>query len=288
MTQLGYDSAPALQESAAAGQQIAEVDSLLSSGQVEQAHDLTSVIRQNLQRVARGQRQSLAASAPFESNPLATSFSTLAEYAALEQALESMRPGENLLAGGDFEDLSVLTQLGWQHVENPVLNVQTAAQLSPIEAQHGAYCLELNALADAANDRHAMGSNLVWIISPAIPVDQNEIVEISGWVRVERPFADGDGLEIVDSLAGPALALVVRQTAGWQPFRMIRAASEPSQLRLTFSLIGPGAAKIDAVMIRTLRQPIAQRLPPAGPAGLPAASNTAGTAAPGLAAPAPQ
>jgi hypothetical protein len=132
-------------------------------------------------------------------------------------------------------------------------------------------------------------ANLVSIVSPEVPVSQNQLIEISGWVRVDEPFAGGEGLEIGDSLGGPALSLVVNQTAGWQPFRMIRAATEPTPLRLTFSLTGLGSAKVDAVMIRTLEQPIARRLPPAPPTG--AATTTAtnvsagGAGGPGLLAP---
>ena len=41
---------------------------------------------------------------------------------------------------------------------------------------------------------------------------------------VLRPYLSSEGLEITDSLGGPGLSLVVNQTSGWQPFRMIRAA----------------------------------------------------------------
>jgi hypothetical protein len=116
-----------------------------------------------------------------------------------------------------------------------------------------------------------------------MPVSQNQMIEISGWVRVDKPFPGDEGLEISDSLGGPALSLVVSQTSGWQPFRMIRAATEPTQLRLTFSLTGLGSATVDAVMVRALEQPIARRLPPA-PA---TATNVGagGAAGPGLLAP---
>jgi hypothetical protein len=156
-----------------------------------------------------------------------------------------------------------MTQLGWQHLQDAGADIQTSAQLSAIEPQHGKYCLELNATSAGETRPDRVESGLVWIVSPPVPIDPNQVVEITGWVRVDRPFAEGEGLEVVDSLGGPALAIVVGQTYGWQPFRMIRAASEPAQLRLTFALVGTGAAKVDAVMVRTLSQPVARRLPPA-------------------------
>ena len=91
-------------------------------------------------------------------------------------------------------------------------------------------------------------------------MDPNQIVEISGWVRVDRPFAGGEGLEIVDSLGGPGLSLVVGQTFSWKPFRMIRSSAEASKFRITFALAGLGSAKMDAVMVRLLEPSGIRRL----------------------------
>ena len=44
-------------------------------------------------------------------------------------------------------------------------------------------------------------------------------------------------------------------------FRLIRVTSLPTNLRVTFALTGNGSAKVDAIMVRTLQQPIARRLP---------------------------
>jgi hypothetical protein len=68
-------------------------------------------------------------------------------------------------------------------------------------------------------------------------------------------------LQIVDSIGGPDLALSVRSTSGWQRFQMIRAAEEPTEVRLTFALAGIGAAHIDAVMLRPLKPPAQQPAP---------------------------
>jgi hypothetical protein len=171
-------------------------------------------------------------------------------------------------------------------LETAVENVQASAQLSAVQAKHGRYCLDLNTVAAAGGGRPVAATNLVSIVSPEVPVKQNQLVEISGWVRVDEPFAGGDALEISDSLGGPGLSLVVNQTSGWQPFRMIRSATEPT-LRLTFSLNGLGSAKVDSVMIYTLQQPMARRLPPAPLTGTSTATNVGagGAGGPGLLAP---
>jgi hypothetical protein len=102
----------------------------------------------------------------------------------------------------------------------------------------------------------------VWIVSPAVPVDAGNLLEITGWVRVDRPFGrDDGGLAILDTLGGPELSLVVQESSGWQPFRILRAAPKAAELRLTFAVTGTGSAKVDAVMVRNLQQPIARRLP---------------------------
>ena len=99
-----------------------------------------------------------------------------------------------------------------------------------------------------------------------MPLDANKLVEITGWARVDQPFSTpGGGLAITDTIGGPELSLVFRETSGWQMFRLIRAVPKATELRLTFALTGAGAAKVDAVMVRTLEQPLARRLPAVSP-----------------------
>jgi hypothetical protein len=286
LAQVGLNAEVAAKEAAAVNQQLALVDSHLAAGRAEQAHDAIAALMKQIERSTAEQRLAIAPPTLLESNPLAAFSDTLPEFAALERSLKSLRPGENLLAGGDFEDINQMTGFGWQHLEGGVANVEASAQLSAVQPKQGTYCLDLNA-GDASGGRAAVAANLVSIVSPEVPVSQNQLIEISGWVRVDAPFAGGEGLEISDSLGGPGLSLVVNQTSGWQPFRMIRAATDLTQLRLTFSLTGLGSAKVDAVMIRTLQQPIARRLPPASQVGTSTATNVgaAGAAGPGLLAP---
>jgi hypothetical protein len=287
LAQVGLSTEVAAREATAVNQQLALVDSHLAAGRAEQAHDAIAALMKQIEKATAEQRLAIAPPTVLESNPLAAFSDTLPELAVLERSISSLHPGENLLAGGDFEDIKQLTGLGWQHLETAVANVQASAQLSSVQAKQGAYCLDLTAAADSGGGRPMVAANLVSIVSPEMPVSQNQMIEITGWVRVDEAFTGGEGLEISDSLGGPALALVVNQTSGWQPFRMIRAATEPTQLRLTFSLTGLGSAKVDAVMVRVLEQPVARRLPPAPPTGSATATNVGagGAAGPGLLAP---
>jgi hypothetical protein len=100
----------------------------------------------------------------------------------------------------------------------------------------------------------------VLITSPPLPVSEGQAIEISGWVRVDGATS-GDDLQIIDSLGGPELSLTIRESKGWQPFRMVRGVPKSTELRLSFVLAGIGCAKIDAIMVRALRQPMPRRLP---------------------------
>lgn len=284
LTALGFKAEIAARNAAAVSQQLPQADSQLAAGQMEQAYETLAIVRRQLNEAEDDQRQAVATGAVFESNPLAVSASTLAEYAAFQRSSASLRPGGNYLVGGDFEDLSQMTQLGWQHMARPSQPVQTLAQLSAVEPQQGKYCLELSAAAGSENARRAIESNPVWIVSPPVSVGEKQVVEITGWVRIDRPFEEGQGVRIEDSLGGPALSLVIGQTYGWQPFRIIRAGAESSQLRITFTLAGVGSAKIDGVMVRSLDQPVTRRLPPAGQVEVPTTAKATGSG-PGLLAP---
>jgi hypothetical protein len=199
------------------------------------------------------------------SHPLALSDDQVVEHAEFSQRLRALPGGENLLYGGDFEDLEQMTQFGWQHVRGETSGVDAGARLSPIEPRLGAYCLEISAAARPESPGMT-GAPAVWVISPPVPVDEGSAVEITGWVRVDHAIADSvDGLQIFDSLGGAELSLSVRKTDGWQQFRIIRGVPSSTELRLTFALSGIGSACIDGVMVRGFQPAAVRRLPPVTP-----------------------
>jgi hypothetical protein len=275
LAQLGTNADAVTKNVAAINQQITHVDGLIAAGQLGPAHDGLAVVLRSLDRAEGDQRKAIIGAAPFDSTPLSASSDTLVEYVTMQRSMESLRGGDNLLIGGDFEDLALMTRAGWQHTAGASADVQTSAQLSAVGQQQGRYCLELRAAGDEA--KHVEDAQkLFWIESPGVAVNPSQLIEITGWVRVDRPFANGAGLEIADSIGGPSLAILVGQTSDWQPFRMIRASAEPAQLRLRFALTGIGSAKIDGVMLRVLQQPVARRLPPAQPVRMSTATKAAG------------
>jgi hypothetical protein len=161
-----------------------------------------------------------------------------------------------------------MTQFGWTHVSRGTARIAAQAKLSTTQPRTGQYCLELSAVPQlSAAVVDGVNRPSMWIVSPPVPVVEGQILEITGWVRIDSPITGTiEGLQIVDSLGGAELALSLRQTAGWQSFRMIRAVPQSAELRVSFALAGIGAACIDGVMVRTLERPTIRRLPPVSPA----------------------
>ena len=244
--------------------QLRQVDALVAAGRVPEAYRLTRSLRSTLSRAADAQRRAVGVPTELGVYPLAVSYDRLVEHARFTRGLDALRGGDNLLFGGDFEDIGQLTTAGWQHVSHPLSGVEASAELSTDNPHHGRYCLELRASNSSPNPTAGLiASPPIWITSPPVPVEKGQVVEITGSVRVDEPIAASvDGLQIVDSLGGAELTLTISQTSDWQPFQIIRAVPESTDLRLTFALTGLGRARIDGVMIRTLQQPIARRLPP--------------------------
>jgi hypothetical protein len=154
-------------------------------------------------------------------------------------------------------------------------------------SHHGRQCLEISAsAASPLPSATFVNSAPLWVVTHPVPVEQGQIIEISGWVRVDEPIqASIDGLQILDSLGGPELALTVQQAADWQHFRIIRGVPEATELRVTFALAGLGKAQIDGVMVRELTRPTPRRLPPVTPTDSPIGPNTANNSGPLFVAP---
>jgi hypothetical protein len=288
ITRLGYGRDPAEAAIATAEAQLRQCDALLSSGRMDSAYERAAEVCQLLHRAANEQWRLVSPKSPLVSQPLALSSNEILEYAKFSQSSPALRGGENLLYGGDFEDLGQMTQFGWQHLTYSSPGIESHATLTAEHPQHGAFCLELSAIAKSDSAASPAVTHVpVWITSHAVPVDQGQTIAITGWIRVDQPIEKSvDGLEIVDSLGGPELALSVRATAGWQPFELIRAVPDSTELRLTFALTGLGTAYIDGVMVRELKAPAFQRLPPVTPIESPTGGpNTADRSGPLFTAP---
>jgi hypothetical protein len=183
--------------------------------------------------------------------PGASSFQTLPWYWATSDRIAAMRPGANLLPGGDFESLPFMVQSGWRHFQHKTERIQSAADQVPDARHGGRMCLRLTALADIPEKPPAMiEMPPLWISSPAVPVTQGQIVRIHGWVNIPTAITGSvDGLMVVESLTGEEMALRIDKTPGWQEFTMYRVVPQSGPIALTFVLTGLGKVWLDDVTI---------------------------------------
>jgi len=187
-------------------------------------------------------------------SPGAVAFATLPYHAALMERVARSRPEANLLAGGDFEDLGVMSQAGWKHFQHPAPGIQTSAELAPSAAHSGRFGLRLAARSTQPNATPLMlESPPAWITTPPVRVEAGQVLLLHGWVQTPQPItASVDGLLILDSLGGEPLAHRTGSALGWQEFSLYRAAPQSGTITLTFALTGIGEAWVDDVTIQAL------------------------------------
>ncbi|NLS93957.1 MAG: hypothetical protein GXX96_17495 [Planctomycetaceae bacterium] len=188
------------------------------------------------------------------SSPMLATFATLPGHWALLRAVSQSPPGTNLLPAGDFENLQAWLGSGWEHIQHPVTGVTPRADLVPEAARSGTLGLRLAVTAtDSEQVPQLVESAPVWIASAPVNLDARTLVAIRGWVRIPEPIqGSADGLLVIDSLTGPALAERIQANDEWQEFVLYRVYPQSGPLRLTFAMTGMGTAYIDDVSIQTL------------------------------------
>jgi hypothetical protein len=263
LSRLGVDTKQLDKAIGAASADILQANSLLAASNFDASYQRSARARRTLDEAMAEQRPADGESSLLNSDPFGALHDLLVSQAEFARSLATQRGGENQLIGGNFEDVGQLRHFGWEHVDDPMAGINTRVELSGQGPHEGTYCLQLSAVAEPAGTTpQIVGRPLVWITSPPVRATAGDVMEISGWVRVPQPIVGTiDGLEIVDSLGGQELALRIRSTGGWQPFRLIRSAAETTDFTVTFALNGVGVACVDGVMVRTLAAPTAKRLP---------------------------
>jgi len=186
--------------------------------------------------------------------PTTACFAALPWHRGLIDRIAGSRTGPNRLVGGDFEDLQTILGAGWRHVQRASDEVRTSADLLAGAAHTGSGGLRLTArAADPENPPAVLESTPLSITSPAVPVEAGELVRIQGWVQVPAAITGSvDGLMVVDSLSGEALAERIGQTDGWRQFTLYRVALRSGHMNVTFSLTGLGEVWLDDVTIQPL------------------------------------
>ncbi len=190
------------------------------------------------------------------SSPMLATFATLPGHWALLRGISQSTPSNNLLPAGDFENLQAWIGSGWEHTQPPVPvpGVTADANLAREAARTGERGLLLAVTpADPAKVPQLVESSPVWITSAPVHMEARSLVAIRGWVRIPEPIQGAaDGLMVIDSLTGPALAERILANDQWQEFILYRVCPQSGPVRVTFAMSGMGKAYIDDVTIQTL------------------------------------
>lgn len=204
-------------------------------------------------------------------SPLAVTSLALVEQSQFADRANRAVVGRNSLAEGDCENLPAMVEAGWKHWRHTLPDISTRVELSPVTPFAGRSSLNLSAVAeDASMAETLIETPPVWVVSPPVQFSADTAVRIRGRVRIPKPITGSvDGLEIIDSLGGPALATRVGHAPQWREFTLYRYASRLDSITVTFALTGLGEVWVDNVVV----EPIA--LPPGGNAAPPGSAGTA-------------
>ena len=162
--------------------------------------------------------------------PGTSSFTALPWHWALVDRTAAMRPGRNLLPGGDFENIDLMVRYGWRHFQHVTPGIQSAADLVPDAAHAGRLGLRLTVRSNTPQNPPAViEMPPLWVTSPAVPVQAGQIVRIHGWVNVPTAITGSvNGLLVVESLTGEEMALRLDKTTGWREFRCCGSCRKPA------------------------------------------------------------
>lgn len=281
---LAANSGGAAAVTATVKRSISQSQAALSAGDATTASNRAAFSRRTLADSRRAIFRQLHLGGNHVSSPLLELPATWSDAIRLRRLARSLPRGPNLLAGGNFETLEEARSTGWRHTassSSQSAERQLQIEFSAENPRYGEHCLVFSSaereVAQLAEENQA------WVTSPPIPLAAGQLVEVTGWVRMDRVDGERATLEISDSLGGEELAIEVTPAAeSWRPFQLVRRPTKGENLRVNFAFSGVGKAAIDAVMVRQIRVSPAEGGTAEGNAadgyGSPASANSKATA----------
>lgn len=162
----------------------------------------------------------------------------------------------NLLHSGSFEDRNIFAINGWENHTKQPGNTEAAFDQPRVGLEPGgvvgrtALIFESPYLQPDKSNR-TKPLNPAKLVSPSIDVAADDIVLITGQIRIPQPLdAPEEGFLLYDSLYGPSAALRWSPTtSGWQPFRIIRHVRQDSAVQLHLELHARGRVELDDLQV---------------------------------------
>ncbi|GEM_PF-2933155 len=187
-------------------------------------------------------------------HPLAVSFSTAAWCRESLSRLATGSWSEELLPGGDCEDLGLMLQLGWRHFQNPHEPAAVLAALSPEAAHSGRFGLEIRVEPRPGEREYGVLESIpAWVLTPSVPVEAGDWVCVQVWVNIPEPLRSSvDGFIVAESLGGMPLAARWTKSDGWQLIRLYRVVPPNRRLEIALGVAGYGRVMLDEISVRRL------------------------------------
>ncbi|MEX0678654.1 MAG: hypothetical protein WD063_16360, partial [Pirellulales bacterium] len=255
LAQVGHALAAAQDARAQAESDLRQCDAMLNTD-VAGAYDLARHALATVRQIERvyWEQATAAPNRPL-ADPLAASFATLPAFYRFRHQIAVAPRSNNLLSEGGCENLDAMLRAGWKHYLHEQEGIKTAVDLTPGAAHSGSAGLLLRAASVEENRKPAaVETPAVWVTSAPVAVEPGDLVQMQAWLRIDAPIAGSvDGLLVIDTLSGEALALGLSATRGWEQITTYRAAARRGPMAVTFALSGLGEAAIDDVTIEIVR-----------------------------------
>lgn len=239
---------------ASAKQALDRAEYELSSRDFDEAavlsYDCLRILRQVQQACWRDAIAELCAPAQ---SPHALSFTTLPQHWRLMHYVEhqSRRISDNLLPSGDFENVRLFSEVGWQRDAAPDAPFSSTADLVNEPSARNTV-LTLKAWQSRPGPTPEVTP--LSLSTPGILVESGDVMLVRGRLRKGRTASGTSAHPVLvfDSDLGPESGLRPRLTTDWQTFELIRPISAASEFRVTFALTGQAEILLDDLEIRKL------------------------------------
>jgi len=199
-------------------------------------------------------------SSPAQS-PHTVSFNTLPEHWRLMHYVDRQigRASENLVRSGDFENVRMFAEDGWQRDAVASSVFYSSADLVN-EPATGNTVLQLKAWQTQAGPPPEITP--LSLTTPSIAVQTGDVMLVRGrWRKGRAAFGTTvNPVLLFDSELGPENGLRPKLTNDWQTFELFRPISAPGEFRISLALTGPADVHLDDLEIQKL-PPIASRNP---------------------------
>jgi len=240
---------------ATAREQLADADRQLAAGDRPAAFLAARQAMGPLEQVRRLRwEQATTTQTSLAADPFTAAFDTLPAAWRLADLVHVSHSAGNRLPTGECENMAKMKGEGWQLTEHRLAGVQSLVELSPTLPHGGRSSLRMEVRpADPLARPTLIETAPIWITTPPIPAQRGELLAIHAFVRIPKPITGSvDGLLILDSIGGEALAERVGQTVGWRQITLYRVAQQNAPVSITFALTGLGEAWIDDVTVEPL------------------------------------